>query len=128
MPFTDKMKQQIKKGSLKVFAFNCDPSPEELKLLDEYFWDFPNATKRVLRDNKTLYLVQRKKVEPLNMSSLMSSLDDSVATDGVDIDGLNEILENMGGGKKRKTRKNMKNRKIRKTRKIKKEIMGWQKW
>ena len=134
MPFTKKMIQQLQKPSLKAFAFNGEPSPEEITLLDEYFWDFPNATKRVLRDGTGLYLVQRKATRTLDMSSLMSSLDS--INDQVDIDNLNETLQRMGmgGGKKRKSRKSKKSRKSRKSRKSKKsrksrkEMLGWQKW
>ena len=50
MPFTKKMIQQLQKPSLKAFAFNGEPSPEEITLLDEYFWDFPNKESFTRRD------------------------------------------------------------------------------
>ena len=134
MPFTEKMREQLQKPSLKAFAFKGEPTTEEIKILGDNFWDFSNATKRVLRDGTGLYLVQRKATRTLDMSSLMSSLDS--INDQVDIDNLNETLQRMGmgGGKKRKSRKSkksrksMKSKKSRKSRKTKKEVMGWQKW
>ena len=117
MPFTEKMINQIKNGSSKAFAFKGEPDQKDLQLLDEYFWDFPNATKRDLRDGTKLYLVQRKKVEPLNINSLMDSLVVSIATEGVDIDALNETLLQMGGRKKRKSKKYKKSAKYKKSRK-----------
>ena len=131
MPFTEKMILQLQKPSLKAFAFKGEPTAEEIIILGDNFWDFPNATKRVLRDGTALYLVQREKKSPLYMGDLSSVLGDLD-----DVDELNAQIGalSMGGGKKRKSRKSRKSKKSKKSRKSKKskksrkEMLGWQKW
>ena len=132
MPFTDKMIDQIKKPTLKAFAFKGDPSMQEIKILGNNFWDFPNATKRVLRDGTVLYLVQREPTNSLYLGDLSSALENLDDVDDVDdMDALTEKFNRMVGGKKRKSKKSRKSRKSKKSkksRKTKKEVMGWQKW